>query len=620
MFEFAGGFTLVRSANGLHFGLDRLEESLGARVLRRSLTLWQEHCSECAMPACYSTCSFYRPRSDYKCQRFDGGLRVIESNNQVAPAVVVKFGRWARLLGVGPSRLTKLPEATRHEVRALALARAAASIPATRGVSAPIRRRITNVMSRPRPWGPVDVDKLFLVIECDNPAPTPARLLLVCSILATAESKGSETFRIALDLPPGRSVRTLPVTSFVRPEQLGHKFAMELSPADDLEHPELAFGLLDIVELSNSPRAECLVRAEVKSPPDLASLPKLKCVVWDLDNTLWRGVLVEDGPEGVKLNEDAAAAVRALDAKGVLQSIASKNNYEDAIAALKKFDLDGYFLAPQISWNPKSEAILRLKDRLNIGLDTFALLDDQPFERAEVTSALAGVVAFDPHDLADFLAHPRLDIPVTEEAASRRSLYKAEEGREEAKTSFSGSYEDFLRSCGMCVQIDHLAAAHVERVYELVQRTNQLNISTCRYTRDEVVDMARGGSPRLAFVVHARDNFGTYGLIGFVVVDVDNSIVLDLMFSCRVQGKLVDDAFISWLYEAYIGRESGTLKARFRPNKKNAPAKQLLERLGFAPDAEEAGFQIWAKQSQGRALADIRRIISVDVPPNSTAP
>jgi predicted enzyme involved in methoxymalonyl-ACP biosynthesis len=122
----------------------------------------------------------------------------------------------------------------------------------------------------------------------------------------------------------------------------------------------------------------------------------------------------------------------------------------------------------------------------------------------------------------------------------------------------------------------------------------------------------RSGSPRRAFVIDAADKFGSYGLIGFAVFEPERSHILDLMFSCRVQGKLVDDAFVSWLGETNLGREPGVLRARFKANKKNAPAKQLLERLGFLPHGTDGDFEIWKKASPGRSLADIRRVISVD--------
>ena len=407
---------------------------------------------------------------------------------------------------------------------------------------------------------------------------------------------------------------------FIRRESLGGQFFMQIAPAGADDHPELLFGLLDVVELSSAPRVELqpvatLPRDTAGSPQQtVQSAPKLKCVVWDLDQTLWSGILVEDGIGSLQLNEHAVAAIRAFDAKGVLQSVVSKNDPDDALEALRKFGLQEYFLFPQIGWQPKSEGIRRLRDSLNIGLDTFAFVDDQAFERAEVAAALPEVLTVDAAELSEFVASSRLDLPVTAESAQRRSMYRAEDMRDQAMSGFGGGYEDFLKSCEMSVKIEAFAGADLDRVYELVQRTNQLNISTSRYSREELAQLCDGGAQRKAFVVRAADRFGTYGLIGFVVFEPERSLILDLMFSCRVQGKLVDDAFIAWLAEARLGRETEILRARYRANKKNAPARQLLERLGFGAQASEAGFEIWVKASPGRVLADIRRVVSVTTP------
>lgn len=611
MFELGARYTAHKTPPVPRFSKARLEKALSARILRRSFTVWQDHCSECAMPSCYSTCEFYRPRLDYKCERLDGGVRVIPEREHVAAPMMIKFGRWARLIGYGPAGLFEVDDARRREWRALTWGRIAERIPASRGIAAPVRRRITNRLSRPRAWGKSDLTRLFMAIECMNPGPQPVSLVFSFGLTA-AHSSGAEIFRTTLVLVSGYSVHTIPVTDFMSQEMLDRPFFMQMAPADADERPELAFGLLDVVELSSASLA-ALPQATVPSQRPLTTAePKLKCVVWDLDNTLWHGILVEEGLDGLNLNPQAVEAIRSFDAKGVLQSIVSKNDPEDALTALKKFALDEYFLFPQIAWHPKSEGIKRIREKLNIGIDTFAFVDDQVFERSEVAAALPEVLTVDPAELSDFLNNTRLDLPITAEASQRRSLYRAEEQREQARNDSGAAYEEFLRSCEMITTIADFTAPRIDRVYELVQRTNQLNISTCRYTREELVGLNSSGSRRRAFVIDAADKFGSYGLIGFAVFEPERNLILDLMFSCRVQGKLVDDAFVSWLAETNLGREPGVLRARFKANKKNAPAKQLLERLGFLPHGTDGDFEIWKKASAGRSLADIRRVISVD--------
>lgn len=612
MFEIGAGYTAHETPGIPQFSKARLEDSLSARILRRSFTVWQDHCSECAMPSCYSTCEFYRPRLDYKCQRLDGGIRVLPSREHVAVPMMIKFGRWARLMGYGPAGLLDVNHASRRESRMLRWASIADRIPASRGIAAPVRRRISNLLSLPRAWGTSDLTRLFMTIECMNAAPQPVRLVFSFGLTAAAHASGAETFRATLVLASGYSLHTIPVTEFMSQEMLDRPFFMQIAPADADDHPELTFGLLDIVELSAAPSGAVLQRAITSRPSPMTGEPKLKCVVWDLDNTLWQGILVEDGLDGLKLNSQAVEAVRAFDEKGILQSIVSKNEPEEALAALRKFSLDEYFLFPQIAWHPKSEGIRRLSGKLNIGADTFAFVDDQIFERSEVAAAFPEVLTLDPVDLPDFLRNARLDLPITGEASQRRSMYRAEGQREQARDKFDGAYEEFLRSCDMTAKIAAFTAASLDRVHELVQRTNQLNISTYRYSREELATLSAPGSGRRAFVIHATDRFGSYGLIGFAVFEIERNLIIDLMFSCRVQGKLVDDAFVSWLAETELGREPGVLRARYKANKKNAPARQLLERLGFLPHSSDGDFEIWKQVSTGRSLADIGRIISVD--------
>ena len=611
MLEIGTGHVLEDDGGHQHFTLARLENQLGARVLKRSVTVWQEHCSECAMPACYSTCTFYRPRLDYKCSRLDDVIRVHQSPKHIATPMTVAFGRWARLLGHGPAGLIQPDSAKRRESRALSWDRTSEHIVLSRGILAPVRRRLTNIISGARDWETRDVQKLYFVAECENRATAATQLTFSFALLQEGNLSGAETFKLSLTMRPGYSVVALPATKFIDCANLGRRFVIQIAPANSDERPTLTFGLLDIVELSAAP-TNVRQPGEGSSATTALRSPAIKCVVWDLDNTLWTGTLVEDGLESLKLNDAAAEAVRALDRKGILQSIASKNDFQDALEALRKFLLDEYFLFPQISWGPKSDSIGRIRDKLNIGIDTFAFVDDQDFERAEVTTALPAVLTVDVSQLDELMRHPRLDVPVTEEGSKRRMLYQAEVQRERAQTSFGSSYEDFLRSCAMSVAISRFAQQHLDRVDELVQRTNQLNISTYRYSREELCHLLSNVSQG-SYVVQASDRFGDYGLIGFIVFDLQRDLILDMMFSCRIQGKLVDDAFLAWLFEFVVRHPPGELRARFRATKKNSPARQLLERHGFVPDKTEGDFTIWTKSTAEKTLEDIRKVISVDV-------
>ena len=190
----------------------------------------------------------------------------------------------------------------------------------------------------------------------------------------------------------------------------------------------------------------------------------MKCAVWDLDNTLWDGTLIEQGLERLRLRESVITVIKTLDKRGILNSIASKNSADDALRALRHFGIEEYLLHPQISWGPKSCAIDEISRRINIGRDTIVFIDDQPFERAEVAAAFPEVEVFADNEAPALLSMTRFDVPITDESRRRRSFYRNEISRDVALSSFDGTYEGFLRSCAIELSIHPLSEEQLDRV------------------------------------------------------------------------------------------------------------------------------------------------------------
>lgn len=294
----------------------------------------------------------------------------------------------------------------------------------------------------------------------------------------------------------------------------------------------------------------------------------IKCVVWDLDNTVWNGVLIED--VNVTLRPEAVELIRIFDERGILQSVASKNDADLAMAKLKAFGLDEFFLYPQIHWNPKSDSIARIAADLNIGIDTFAFLDDQPFEREEVAFAHPKVLTLDSTDLSG-IADMKVMIPrfITEDSKRRREMYRSDIVRKEVEEQYVGAQDEFLSTLAMTLSITRAKEEDLKRAEELTQRTNQLNTTGYTYDYDELAALSRSDD-HLLLVAELDDKYGTYGKIGLVLVETsaDRWSVKLLLMSCRVMSRGVGGAMITLVRN--LARNAGVrLQAEFVETDRN---------------------------------------------------
>lgn len=282
---------------------------------------------------------------------------------------------------------------------------------------------------------------------------------------------------------------------------------------------------------------------------------RIKCVVWDLDHTVWDGVLLED--PSVTVRPGVVEHLHRLDRMGVLHSVASKNDPETALAKLRELGLAEMFLFPQISWNAKSSSIQRIAAKLNLGLDAFAFVDDQPFELAEVAAELPQVTCVDVAELDDALTrpefHPRF---VTDESAQRRAMYRGQLARDDQEADFVGTSEQFLASLEMSFTIAPAQREDLQRAEELTVRTNQLNSTGRTYSYDEL-DALRSSPDHLLLVASLTDRFGSYGKIGLALVEKgspDWRLNMMLM-SCRVMSRGVGTVLLGHIMR--LARDAG---------------------------------------------------------------
>jgi FkbH-like protein len=338
----------------------------------------------------------------------------------------------------------------------------------------------------------------------------------------------------------------------------------------------------------------------------------IKCVVWDLDHTLWNGVLAE---ESVTLKAEAPQVVETLDGRGILQSVASHNDHEPAMAQLESFGLADYFLVPQINWGPKSASVQAIAERLNVGLDTFAFVDDQPYEREEVGFAHPEVLRLDGATaLMNLLDLPRMTPSVvTEDSRRRRLMYGEDFARRAEEESFEGPAEAFLATLDMRLGIAPAAEQDLRRAEELTERTHQLNSTGTTYSYDEL-DRLRRSPEYLLLVADLEDRFGPYGRIGLALVErrPECWLLKLLIVSCRVMTRGVGAVLLQDLMRR--ARDAGVrLQAEFRDTGRNRVMNVTYRFAGFRP-VEETGDVVILEHDLRRIppLPDYLTLRSVD--------
>jgi len=232
-------------------------------------------------------------------------------------------------------------------------------------------------------------------------------------------------------------------------------------------------------------------------------------------------------------------------------------------------------LCPQISWEPKSQGIEAIARQLNIGVDTLLFVDDSEFELQQVQAVHPEVRVL---NAKGYLGIADMEVchgPVTVESRERRKMYQVESERQNIAGSFGDDYMKFLRYCNIRLNIQPMTEANLTRVHELTQRTNQMNFSGNRYEKGVLQRIL--STPHLdTYVLDVEDRFGSYGIVGFSIVDNRVPLMTDLMFSCRVQSKRVEHAFLAYIIRKYIAVTGKDFCAKYRKTSRNAPSGRVF--------------------------------------------
>ncbi|MFJ1455453.1 HAD-IIIC family phosphatase [Nocardia sp. N2S4-5] len=270
----------------------------------------------------------------------------------------------------------------------------------------------------------------------------------------------------------------------------------------------------------------------------------VKCLVWDLDDTVWPGVVLE--ADGGEPKPEALHAIRVLDERGILHAVASRGETSAATAHLRRHGLEDMFSAVEVGWGPKSEAIRRIAESLRIGRESMAFVDNDPVELAEVAGSYPEVRCYPADRIAELPQLPEFTpAAISPEARHRRSYYRAEHARRIGEAEFTGPDSAFLASLDLVMTVRPASEEDLVRAHELTVRTHQLNTTGITFDIGELREMC--ASPRHEVLVASlRDRFGGYGTIGLAVSELrgTDSVLVLLLMSCRVMSRGVGTALI----------------------------------------------------------------------------
>lgn len=534
-------------------------------------TMWEEHCLECSAPVCFGNCAHYAARRDGRCMRFDNGIRTFENASACCgQGARLKFRKWANMMTIiypgmlSPEEYNKLTAKNEKLGKRL---RSAVNSKLPTGLRWQYIRTIEYLRRR-----------RLRRLAADTPKPD--------AFVFHGYSYGKESFNLIMEVFDGHT------PLFRQAIPISHGENLTIIPGDKLLPCCSTPGYLVKLYPENDIEAELDILwcdfvqggfVEKDAPAE-----KVKCLVWDLDNTLWNGILIEtEDNESLELKAGVLETIKKLDERGIIQSIASKNDFAPAMEQLEKLGISEYFLYPEIHWNAKSASIKNIAANLNIGVDAMAFIDDSVFEREQVHSALPEVRTYDALEVEKLTELPEFDVIVTDESRHRREMYRAEEKRNALMASENDDTVSFLRKCNLRIKVfAPQTEADITRCFELVNRTNQLNMSGRRYTRNEFdALLSKIGQTSIAF--SCRDDFGSYGIVGFMQYRKDNCELCftEFAMSCRVAGKYVESALFTHVLNDTCC-EKGTLTVH--KTKKNVLLRKTFESIGFAVEQANA--------------------------------
>lgn len=308
---------------------------------------------------------------------------------------------------------------------------------------------------------------------------------------------------------------------------------------------------------------------------------RVKCLVTDLDDTLWNGKLISEGVDGIKPFKERIEVLRELDKRGILLSIASRNNKEPALKVLNEFGIYDLFLVPQISWGPKYVSLEVIASTLNLGLNSFAFVDDTPDELAEMSNQYPEVMTIRAEDYLKIPSLPRFEGGATIESRNRRVKYqgilKERKMQQRAMIPITGLETK--------VRIRLAKKGDFERIGEMLKGNHKLNFSGNIYDLDTLEKIFEDPNEDI-YVVNVQTSETDHGRAGVCIIDKskDYWYAQDFLFSCTVIGKGVEVAVLGYLLEKANQEGIGTIKLFYHPTAENKQLPLFLNALDYSTE------------------------------------
>ncbi len=323
---------------------------------------------------------------------------------------------------------------------------------------------------------------------------------------------------------------------------------------------------------------------------------RIKCAVIDLDNTLWDGILRDDGVAGINLHHNRLKSLELLTKRGIILAISSKNDstlvpmIDEILGESSKL-----FVIKKVNWNDKTQNLQEIAQELNIGIDSLAFFDDNPYERDQISTFLPQVLVLPDTEILHALNRLEFE-PVgklTEESSKRSLMYAQQSQRESVEKQFFDK-ESFLKACEMQLWMRETKPENLGRVTELILRTNQLNATAVRYTKEEILEFYRSDDYKI-YIVNLDDKYGEYGLIGVSLIhQKDDKWTMEVLtFSCRAMGKTVEQTFLTYLMNEAKKYDVTTLVGKYVKTDRNEAIERIFEDAEFIKSAGEKGMVYW---------------------------